>query len=285
MNRRITMGRITLGRTILYAVLLALCLLQVGPFIWAIQTSLSPLEDAFTVEQSGHAEQLVSDAGLTGQYYADVFKTLPFGRYLLNSLIISLSGTIGAVLTSAMAGYALARLPIRFKGVWFGLLIASMMMPTQILLLSHFLMFESLGWFGTYKPLIVPAWLGGGAFNVFLFRQAFRSISREVEEAALTDGATRWQFFTRILLPMSRPTVVVVAILSFVFHWQSFLYPLIYLSDFETFPVSVGLRMYQTLAGTWVNELMAASVIAMIPVVLVFAIGQRWIVGVERRSA
>ena len=111
---------------------------------------------------------------------------------------------------------------------------------------------------------------------MFLFRQYFKSIPRDVEESALLDGATRWQCYRLILLPMARPVVVTVAVLSFMFHWQSFLYPLLYLSDFRTFPVSLGIRMYQTMAGTWINLLMAASLISLVPVIIVFAVGQRY---------
>jgi multiple sugar transport system permease protein len=263
-------------RIALYVALAIVALIQVGPFLWAFQTSVTPLEAAFFVGSSGDAGV---EGGFTWRYYADVFHTLPFARFLLNSVVISTAGAVGAVLSAAMAGYALARLPLCCKGALFAFLIASLLIPTQLLLLPHFILFDTLGWVGTYKPLIVPAWLGGGAFNVFLFRQTFRSIPRSVEEVALTDGASRWRIFTGVLLPMAKPTVAVAFLLSFVFHWHAFLYPLIYLSDFQTYPVSVGLRMFQTLAGTWVNQLMAAGVMATIPIVVLYAVTQRFIVG------
>ncbi|MEE9296029.1 MAG: carbohydrate ABC transporter permease [Phycisphaerae bacterium] len=255
---------------ILYGVLCVVAAVQVLPLLWALATSLKPLDEAYDspIVFTGTAPQWFN--------YVEVFSKLPFARFLLNSMVITAASVFGAVLTSSMAGYALARLPMRGKRFWFVLLIGSMMLPAQVLLLPHFLLFELLGWVGTYKPLIVPAWLGGGAFNVFLFRQYFKSIPRDVEEAALLDGATPWQCYRFVLLPMARPVVVTVAVLSFMFHWRSFLHPLLYLSDFRTFPVSLGIRMYQTMAGTWINLLMAASLISLVPVVIVFAAGQRY---------
>lgn len=258
------------ARILLYGALIAIALIQVLPLVWAATTSVKPLDEAYEYPA------LVNRGDFQWFNYVEVFSKLPFGLFLFNSVIITVASVFGAVLTSSMAGYALARLPLRGKRFWFVLLVGSMMLPTQVLLLPHFLLFELLGWVGTYKPLIVPAWLGGGAFNVFLFRQYFKSIPRDVEESALLDGATRWQCYRMILLPMARPVVVTVAVLSFMFHWQSFLYPLLYLSDFRTFPVSLGIRMYQTMAGTWINLLMAASLISLVPVVIVFAVGQRY---------
>ncbi len=262
----------TRGRPLL-VVLCVVSVVQVAPLLWALSTSLKPLEDAYAFPPSFS----VSDAEWGN--YAEVFAKLPFARFLLNSTLITIAAVTGAVFTSSLAGYALARLPLGGKRLMFALLLASMMLPSQVLLIPHFVTFEMLGWVGTYKPLIVPAWLGGGAFNVFLFRQFFKSIPRSVEEAAMLDGASRWQCYWHVLLPMAKPAVITTAVLSFMFHWRSFLGPLLYLADFRAFPVSLGLRMYQTMAGTWINLLMAASVVAVVPLIVVFVIGQRHLTG------
>lgn len=262
--------RSILSGGLVYAALVVIAVVQVLPFGWALVTSVKPIDEAYAFPPS-----LAVEHPAPGNY-AEVFTTLPFGRFLVNSLVITIAAVTGAVLTSSMAGYALARLPLPGRRGWFVLLIASMMLPAQVLLIPHFLSFELLGWVGTYKPLIVPAWLGGGAFNVFLFRQFFKSLPRDVEEAALLDGATRWQCYRHVLLPCARPMVVTVGVLSFMFHWRSFLGPLLYLSDFRAYPVSLGLRMYQTMAGTWINLLMAASIVAVAPVLIVYLIGQRY---------
>lgn len=117
--------------------------------------------------------------------------------------------------------------------------------------------------------------MGGGAFNIFLFRQLFRTIPLDIEEAARLDGAASWSTYWHVIWPCAKPATVTVAMLSFVYHWQDFLDPLIYLSDFMTYPISLGLRMYQSMAGTWANLLMAASLIALVPIVIVFFLCER----------
>lgn len=263
----------TLGH---YALLLGLTAVAVLPLIWALLASLRPLDQVYAYPpQWGLDEPQWSNYGLA-------ISKLPLLRFLANSLLISVSSVAGAVLTSSLAGYAFARLNWRGKRFWFAVLLASLVVPTQVLLIPRFLIFEVLGWVGTYKPLIVPAWLGGGAFNVLLFRQFFLTVPQSYQEAATLDGATQWQIYTRIMLPLSKPAVIAVALLSFVYHWQEFLDPLIYLSDFHTYPVSLGLRMFQSMAGTWGNLLMAASVLALLPVALLFIVFARHIGGAVR---
>ena len=209
--------------------------------------------------------------------YREAFTRLPVARFLGNSLFITIVSVVGAVLTSSMTGYVLARIRFRGRSFCFALVVVSMLVPGPVLLIPRFLLYDLLGWINTYKPLIVPAWLGGGAFNVFLFRQFFRTIGPEIEDAARLDGATPWQSYWHVLLPAARPAVVTAAMLSFVFHWQEFLDPLIYLSDFTTYPITLGLRMYQSMAGTWANLLMATSLIALVPVVVVFLLCERYL--------
>ena len=169
---------------------------------------------------------------------------------------------------------------LRFRGreVWFVVLLATMMLPGQVLLIPHFLLYKHLGWVNTYKPLIVPHWLGGGAFFIFLFRQFFKGIPRELEEAARIDGAGELGIYWRIFLPNAKPVLATVAVLSFIAHWKEFMGPLIYLSDFEKYPISLGLHMYNALEGSWVNLLMAASIVALGPLVVIFFVAQRYFV-------
>ncbi len=236
------------------------------PMLWAVMASLQPLDRVYTFPPSWSLDDP------QWSNYREAATRMPLARFALNSLIISLASLFGAVLTSSMAGYAFARLPWRGKRFWFVLLLASLIVPAQMLLVPRFVIFQWLGWVGTYKPLIVPAWLGGGAFNVLLFRQFFRTIPREVSEAAVLDGASSWHIYSRIMLPMAKPVVITAALLSLVIHWQEFMDPLIYLSDFRTYPLSLGLRMYQSMAGTWTNLLMAASLLSLVPVAVVFVL-------------
>jgi len=149
---------------------------------------------------------------------------------------------------------------------------AVLVIPVQVLLIPHFLMFGALGWVNTYKPLIVPACLGGGAFNVLLFTQFFRTISRDYLDAARLNGASQWMVLTRLVLPMSKPIVAAVALLSFGYHRQDFFRPLVYRSDFRTYPVALGLCMDQSTQGSWMNLVLAASHIALLPVAIAFIV-------------
>jgi multiple sugar transport system permease protein len=263
----------TIARVVIYGVLSVVSALIMLPLVWAAVSSLKPLEEVYAFPPSFS----VFDPQWSN--YGEALARLPVARFLANSFFITTVSVVGAVLTSSMAGYVLARVRFRGRSLCFFLVILSMLIPAQVLLVPRFLLYDLLGWVNTYKPLIVPAWLGGGAFNVLLFRQFFRSIPREVEEAALLEGASRWQVYRWIMLPMAKPAVIAAALLSFVFHWQEFLDPLIYLSDFRTYPLSLGLRMYQSMAGTWANLLMAAALISLLPVAALFVLCQKHIAG------
>ena len=156
-------------------------------------------------------------------------------------------------------------------------MLATLVIPSQIYLIPHFLLFKYLGWINTYKPLIVPSFLAVDVFYVFLFRQFFKSIPRALSDAAVLDGASHAQVYRHIMLPLAKPVVITVVVMNFIYHWQDFMRPLIYLNDFEKFPIALGLRMYQTMEGDWVNYLMAASLLSLAPVALLFIFAQRFI--------
>lgn len=248
--------------------LLALCAFMLAPIAWAFLTAVKPLDEAYRFPPSWF-----SQSPKFGNFM-EAAEALPLTRFMLNSLFISSVAVVGAVLTSAMAGFALARLSFRGKLLMTVVVVICLLIPSQVLMAPRYMIYDWLGWIGTYKPLIVPAWLGGGAFNVLLFRQYFLSLSNESEDAARLDGADEWRVFSRVALPSARPALVTAALLSFVYHWQEFLDPLLYLDNFRTFPVSVGLRMYQSISGTYVNLLMAASLLAMIPPAVLFLLAQ-----------
>jgi len=254
-------------------VLVVLAVVFMLPFLWALSASLKPLGRVYEYPPS----LLVDDPQWSN--YPQALSKLPFGRFIANTFVIAVANVIGQVLTASMAGYAFARLRWRGRNVWFLVLLATMMLPGQVLLIPHFLIYQALGWVNTYKPLIVPGWLGGGAFFIFLFRQFFKAVPRELEEAALIDGASRWQIYRQIMLPLAKPAVATVAVLSFLSHWQEFMMPLIYLSDFHKYPISLGLRMYQAMeGGAMVHYLMAASMVAVLPVLMLFFLAQRYFV-------
>lgn len=252
-----------------YAVLLLFTLLFMFPLIWAVATSLKTLDRVYEFPP----RVWVDDPQWSN--YAVAMEKLPFTKFILNSTILSVSSAAGLVFSSSLVGFAFARLQWRGRNAWFVILLATMMLPGQVLLIPHYLIFQGLGWVNTYKPLIVPSWLGG-AFFIFLFRQFFKGIPKELEEAARIDGASIWQIYWRIYIPNAKPVIVTVAIMSLIASWNNFMGPLIYLSDFERFPISLGLHMYRAVDGAWVNYLMAASVVALLPLVVLFFAAQRY---------
>lgn len=257
------------GDLLLIAAAAGLAAWMLLPLVWALASALKPLEEVYAFPPTFWT------ADPHPSNFVEAATRLPLLRFMLNSLFISTVSMIGAVLTSAMAGYALARFRFRGATALFAAVVVSLLIPSEVLMLPRFLIYQALGWVGTYKPLIVPAWLGGGAFNVLLFTRFFRATPTAAEDAARLDGASTWRVFFHVALPSVRPAVVTAGLLSFVFHWREFLDPLLYLSDFKTFPVAMGLRMYQSQAGTWANLLMAASLIAMLPLVIAFVLCQR----------
>jgi len=268
--------RAILARRVRAAIgLAALCLLAVlflAPLLWAMSASLKSLDKV-----NEFPPRLIPEQWLWSNYAAALTK-LPFLVFVGNSLVITIAATIGQVLSASLVGYAFARLPWRGRGFWFVILLATMMLPAQVVMIPQYLLYKELGWVNTYKPLIVPFWLGGGAFFIFLFRQFFKGIPKEMEEAARLDGASEWQLYWQIFLPNAKPVIATAAVMGFIAHWKDFMGPLIYLSDFRTYPTSLGLHMYQSIDGAWTNYLMAAALVTTLPLIVLFAVGQRFLV-------
>ncbi|MBI4581955.1 MAG: carbohydrate ABC transporter permease [Planctomycetes bacterium] len=198
-----------------------------------------------------------------------------FFIYLRNSLIVCGLGVLGTVISSALAAYSLAKIPWRGRGVLFAVTLATMMVPFPVLMVPTYALFKHLGWVGTLLPLWVPPALGTG-FNIFLLRQFFLTIPRELSEAARIDGCSEFAIFWRIILPLSRPALAVVALFHFLYAWNDFLGPLVYLTRRETYTLSLGLQSYQSQQGgvDW-TSLMAASTLVCLPIIVLFFFTQR----------
>jgi multiple sugar transport system permease protein len=185
---------------------------------------------------------------------------------------------IGVLFSASLAGFGFARMRFPGRGPLFILVLATMMLPEIVTQIPSYLLFRTVGWIDTFLPLIVPAFLGGGAFNIFLCRQFFLSIPVELDEAARIDGASTWQIYTRVILPLSQPVLATVAVFTFMNNWNAFLGPLIYLNSLENMTLAVGLRAFQGLRGTEWNLMMAAAAVMMIPVLIVFFAAQRYFI-------
>jgi multiple sugar transport system permease protein len=205
---------------------------------------------------------------------------LPMGRFLVNSLLISLGSVIGQMVSSGLVGYAFARLRAPGKNVMFMIVIATMMIPTQITMIPQFILFKDLGWVNTYLPLIVPNFFSN-AFNVFLVRQFVSRLPSELDEAAMVDGLGFFGIYRRIMLPMLWPVLIAIGIFTLTYNWGDFMGPLIYLNDESKMPLALGVQYITTTAVAgqpppW-NLVMVGSILLTLPMIAVYYLGQRYL--------
>ena len=201
---------------------------------------------------------------------------LPFDVFFTNTMIIVVSVLVGTVATSSIAAFGFSRIRWKGRDTVFAILMTSMMLPFAVTMIPSFLGWKMLGFYDTFYPLIVPAYFGGGIFNIFLLRQFYLTIPRDFDEAAVVDGASYFQIYWKIIFPLSRSALIVVALFSFLGSWNDFMGPLIYLKSDKLFTLALGLQMFQgSYTAQW-DLLMAASAAVVLPCVIVFLIGQRY---------
>lgn len=263
--------RTNAGVIVKYVIVTFLAFLMAMPFIWMLSTSLKTDVESLTFPPS-----LVPDDPVW-ENYPNAWTSQPFGRAYFNSIYIAVTVTVVQTLTSALAAYAFARINFVGKNVIFLAFLATMMVPFQVTLIPRFLMFRDLGWMNTHLPLIVPAALAN-AFSIFLIRQFIMSLPIELEEAAAIDGASRLRIFVQIVLPLTKPALAASAIFAFLGQWNSFLAPLIFLNSPELFTVPLLLNAFRGLYTTSWPLVMAASVISVIPVLIVYSAFQKYFI-------
>jgi len=239
------------------------------PLAWMVSTSLKPESQVFRTP----IEWVPST--VRTENYREAVSLIPFWRYALNSLLVAVPVVIGTVVTSTAVAFAFARMRAPGMRWLFVLVIAAIMLPGEVTLVPSFLLFKELGWVGTYLPLTVPAWLGGGAFNIFLLRQYFLTIPREQDELARVEGHSFVSILLRVVVPQSWPAISVVAAFEFVHVWNDFLGPLLYVTDQDSYTLPLGLNFYKDIYNTQWAHLMAASLLALLPCILVFFLAQR----------
>lgn len=265
-----------LAKAVIHLILLAGSFLFLFPLVWMISTSLKPVEETMLnpprwIPSALHFENYVRAV----TYGSQQLGYIPFFEYGKNTLLLCVLVVVGTVISNALIAYGFARLQWPGRNALFGITLATMMIPFPVLMVPTFVLFRHLGWIGTFKPLWIPAWFGS-AFNIFLLRQFFLTIPRELSDAAVVDGCSEFQVFRHIILPLSRPALAVVALFSFLYTWNDFIGPLIYLSDQRMFTLSLGLQSYQSQAGgTEWHLLMAASTIVVLPIIVLFFFTQR----------
>lgn len=241
------------------------------PFVWMVTTSFKLPE---TVALPGI--RLWPEPWTVLGYIA-AFNNAPWLVYLRNTLFITALNVIGAVLASSMAAFAFARLRAPGAGALFVLVLSTLMLPAQVTMIPAFIIFRSLGWYDTFLPLVVPAFFGSAVY-IFLIRQFFMSLPADLEDAARIDGCSTFMIYWRILLPLATPVLVTVALFSFVGSWNDFMGPLIYLNSLEKRTLALGLLSFQNAWGTDIVQVMAASTVITLPVLVVFFAFQRYFI-------
>jgi multiple sugar transport system permease protein len=263
-------------RAILIVLLVAGGILMMVPFLWMITTSLKTRAEVFVTPPS------LLPAVPRWENYADMWNALPFAAFFVNSLKLALLNTVGQLISCSMAAFAFSALRFRFRGPLFGLLLVTLIIPFQVVLVPNFILYRMLphpfsssgNWIGTQEPLWVGAFLGG-AFGTFLLRQFFLTIPRELGDAARVDGANPWQIYRHIYLPLAGPALATLAIFTFMWSWNDFIDPIIYLRDVQSFTLTAGLSLFQgQYVGRW-PLLMAGALVCVVPMIILFVAAQR----------
>lgn len=261
-------ARRTWSRVVLYLVLVAGALFFLTPFAWMVSTSLKPDDQVFLIPPTW-----IPDPPMWSNY-ARLMTEIPFLRYLGNTVFVTVLSVTFYLASSAVVAYGFAKLRWPGRETLFYALLATMVLPPQVTLIPQFVMFQKLGWVGTFLPLVIPP-LTGSAFAVFLLRQFYGAIPGEISDSARIDGASEWQIFTRIILPLARPALATAALFIFIWTWTDFLNPLIYLTDDRTYTLAVGLQqLSSTRAAAW-PLLMGGSLLMSLPIVLLFFFAQK----------
>ncbi len=254
-----------------HILLIAVAIVFMGPLVYAVATSLKPADEVFTPTPELFGSEI------RWQNYADAFSFAPFGRYFLNSLFVAVAGTLVVVVASSMSAYAFARLRFRGREQLFVLFLGTLMVPQEVLIVPMYWLMQSLGWVDSYWALILP-W-AFTAFGTFLLRQFFLTVPAELEEAARVDGCGPFGSFLRIMLPLARPAIAVLTVFTFISFWGSFLWPLIIVNSVQDKgTVPLGLAQFIGQQGTQWNLMMAASVLSMLPTILLVVLLQKHLV-------
>ncbi|WP_018752568.1 carbohydrate ABC transporter permease [Paenibacillus sanguinis] len=260
-----------ISQIIVYTLLLVGACFCLLPLFWLVRSSLMTSMQIFEMPPRW------IPSPFRWENYVEALTTIDFFRFFRNTVTITLLCLMGALIGSSLGAYSYARLNWPGKRFFFGLLLASMMLPSAVTLIPTFIGWKFAGLINTYVPLILPIWFGS-AFDIFLLRQFYASIPRDLDEAAYVDGAGPWTVFSRVIIPLSKPPLIVIGLFSFMNTWNDFMGPLVYLNEEKKFTVALGLQMFQSLHSAQWHLLMAASTVVILPVIVVFFIGQRYFI-------
>lgn len=264
------------GNLIYHILVCIFGLVMVYPLAWMIMSSFKETNTIFTTATSLIPEKFTLQNYVTGW---KGFAKVSFATFFKNSLFISVVATIGTVLSSSIVAYGFARCKFRGRGVLFAAMLASMMLPAQVLMIPQYLWYQKLGWVGTYQPLIIPYWFATQGFFVYLMTNFIEGIPRELDEAAKIDGCSYYTIFTRIIFPLMVPAMITASIFSFMWRWDDFLGALLYVNNTEKYPVSLALKMFcDPSSSSDYGAMFAMATLSILPAVLIFLCLQKYLV-------
>ena len=256
-----------------HVVIIALALVMIYPPLWMLSSAFKPSQLIFS-EPGLWPREITLDNFMHGWLALGI----PFTRFFFNSAVIAVLSVVGNLFSCSLAAYAFARLQFRLKPVLFALMLGTIMLPFQVVLVPQYILFHELGWTNTVLPLVVPKFLAVDAFFVFLLVQFIRGLPRELDDAATVDGCGPFGVFWRIIFPLLRPALAVTAVFTFIWTWNDFLGPLLYLTSLEKLTISVGLSIYEGRRSPNWPGLMAGATLAMLPILVLFLLFQRYFV-------
>lgn len=241
------------------------------PIYWMVTASLKTLDEVFLFPPSWWPKEL------QWQNYREALTFMPFGRYALNTILVTSANVVGTVLSCSLVAFAFARLRAKARDVMFLFVLSTMMLPPQVTMIPVYILFQRLGMVDTYWPLTLPAFFATSPFSIFLLRQFFMTVPKELDEAALIDGCSYFGIWWRVLLPAAKPALLTVALFTFTAHWNDLLGPLIYINSYEKLTLALGLANFRAMYGAtpW-HLLMAASIVVVAPCLLVYGFSQRY---------
>lgn len=257
---------------LVYALAIPGAILFLLPFLWMLSTSIKASNEIFIFPPRWIPEVIHLEN------YTEALALAPFGLYLRNTLFVVIGNMLGNLISCTLAAYGFARLRARGKNILFLLMLSTLMLPLWVTLIPQYVLFSAIGWSNSFAPLMVPAWFGW-PFFIFLLRQFFMTIPKELEEAARLDGATTFGILWRIILPLSKPALATVAVLAFIGNWNNFLGPLIYLRDPNLYTLAIAIQKFRGQYGNlYYHYMMAISVLVVVPVIAIFFVAQRFLI-------
>lgn len=265
-------------QTKIYSKIIVYTLLVIGsffcliPLLWMFRSSLMTSSQIFEIPPKW------IPSPFKWENYKEALTILPFGRYFINSLVIVVLVVTGTVFTSSLCAYGLSRIKWKGREVVFALVISSMMLPYAVTLIPTFVGWKIIGISNSIIPLVAPAWLGGGAFYIFLLRQFYMGIPYSLDESARIEGASHFQVLTKIMIPNTKPAMIVVGLFTFLNTWNDFLGPLVYLNDEKKYTLALGLQLFTGLYKAEWHLMMAAACVVLAPVIIVFLMGQKYFI-------